>query len=780
MEDNKILYIIAVIIVVILIAMVSGFGLFFYIKNSNYQGNNLPPNGAEPEKNGFLPGLPTLPINPDQISPDDWEKLEKEKKFISAFWQEPDISYQANVPEYKLPLESIKEQAINYQDFSRKIDIEFALPKLSENGFVVINNLLDNKINDWEGNYRLLRNSNLPLLITSDSIIGLYQDALQITYREIEEEIFYDSLWRLLKEIHKNVKNRYEPMYQEKGIESNIATEASRLELSYLTVALELLRPKENQIRDAIGVDKKFFSPQESAIYALSIPPYLKNEVEAEIKLITTKSTQAKSAIFRYDKNYQIYSIPQYYQTSEKLKNYYLAVTWLHDILFPLWHQGNDCPNCTFDEHDHAINFVASLYLSNDLSSSQDLKNRWANIYKSMSFFNGLEANLTYLDYNQALKDIFGQDYNLNKLFESDFETVRERISLLQQRINAYNFSAALSGDKDSKEETGLRLLRKNFLFETKLFDLLSGEKVGKYLKDVSKDQLAPRTSCRKANDYYRCLPLGLDLFNSLGKELAEKIITEANENQYPEYQNLLTGFKKELDKFDKNTWHDNAYLSLLYSLKNLDYNNYNYPSFMQTDSWMKKSLNTSLGSWVGFHKEINLEIAGLEEDKTFETYFPYGYIEPQIRFYSQLLSNIEMVLEGFTNLEIITDKSKYYKRLSNLAVILEKVIDISKKELENERLAPEDYNFINGFHRQIKGITGDIKKQNLQNKVEFFYTFSENQLMGQHLEGLNHLIAIYPDHEGKLFLAIGPVFEYQEGKNRRKEIPWWQNNFRQ
>jgi hypothetical protein len=777
MEDNKLLYIAAIIIVVILI--IFGVGLFFYMKSSS-QVEIPPPPVTNTNQTGSLPGLPTLPVNPDNVSPEDWQRLEKEKKFISSFWQTPNISYQANVPPYQLPLEQIKEQLVNYQDFSRKIDIEFTLPKLLTNGFVIINNLLDNKINDWENNFRLIKNNNLPILITSDSAVGLYQDTLQITYKEIEEEIFYDSLWRLLKEMYRNVKDRYEPLYQDLGIESDLATEASRLELCYLTVALELLRPKENQIKETIGTDKKFFSPQESAIYALSIPPHMKDEIDAEIKLINAKTITGKSPIFRYDKSYQIYNIPAYYQTSEKLKNYYLAVTWLHDILFPLWSKGNDCLECTFDEHDHSINFVASLYLSNDLSNNQELKNRWANIYKSISFFKGLEVNLTYLDYNQALKDIFGPDYDLTKLFGGDDETAKERINLLQERINAYNFSAALSGEKSSKEQTGLRLLRKHFLLETKLFDLLSGSQVGNYLKEVPRDQPAPFTACKKTESYYRCVPFGLDLFNALGNNFAKKITDETNNNQYAEYENLLNGFKDELNKFDQNTWHDNAYLSLLFSLKSLDQNNSNYPSFMQNDSWIKKSLNTSLGSWVGSHKEINLEITAFEEDRTLENYFPYGYVEPQIDFYSQLLSNTNMIIDGFTNLQIITDKSKYYKRLENLKMVLERIIDISKKELANEKLAPEDYTFINNFHRQIKGITGDVKKQNLQNQLSFSYQTKENKTISQYLSGLNHLIVVYPDSEGKLFLAIGPVFNYQEGKDRAKVTPWWQADFRE
>ncbi len=786
MEDKKLLYITAIIIVVIMI-IISGVGLFFYIKNTSQPDiPKLPETNTNTNEGTFLPDFPTLPVNPDQpINADNMQRLQKEKEFISSFWKAPEISYAASPASYKIPLEKIKEQVLNYQDFSRKINMEPMLPKLSQNGFIIVNNAINENVNDWENSYRLIKEKELPLFITSDSVVGLYQDTLQILYKEIEEDIFYDSLWHVLRNMYDISKERYEPLFKEKGIESDIATEAARLQLSYLTVALEILRPKEDQIRESIGSDQRYFTPLESSNYSLSIPPYIKNEIYSEIKLINSRTKTAESIVFGYEKSYEIYNIPAYYQTSEKLKNYYLAVTWLHDVLFPLWNKGNDCASCIFDEYDHAINFVASLYISDDLSKNQNLKNSWANIYKSISFFSGLESNLTYINYNNSIKEIFGQDYDLIKLFSADFETIRKRISLLQQKISSYGFSSALSGSNNTKEEAGLRLaglrlLRRHLFLEKELFDTLSGQEVGPYLNKVTDTMPNPFTSCQIKRAYYRCVPIGLDIFSSLDSKLANKIIHDGNDDQYSNYENILNSFKNELNKFNDNTWHENAYLSLLFSLKNLDGNILNYPGFMQSENWLKKSLNTKLGSSVGFRKETNLEIVGLNEDIGFDKYFPYGYIEPQFEFYSQLLTNTNMITDGFINLQIINDKSKHYKRILNLKRVLERIIEISKKELENKELAYEDYIFINSFYREIKGVTGDVKKENLQNQASFIYEGIEGEKMGMHISGLNHIIAVYPDSSGKLFLAIGPVYNYREGKGSRKNIPWWEADIRQ
>src|SRR3989344_1912950 len=121
MEDNKIFYLIGIGALIVLILAAIGF-LFVFIWQKPFSAKE-----------------PAL-INQVTTTPSPEEQLAKEKYFISTFSQAATSTTIAKIPDLGLPLANVKEQILNYRDFSRKISIENALPKLSNNGFVVINN----------------------------------------------------------------------------------------------------------------------------------------------------------------------------------------------------------------------------------------------------------------------------------------------------------------------------------------------------------------------------------------------------------------------------------------------------------------------------------------------------------------------------------------------------------------------------------------------------------------------------------------------------------------
>ena len=780
MGDKKIFYIIGIVVILALI-IVGIIVLFFYFQQTRIPNIPAPINTGTDQTGGLgsLPANETVGPGAGPGTASALAELAKEKQFISSFWQATNIDYQPQVVASQIPLAEIKERITNYRDFSRKIAVENGLEKIAANGFVVLTDPFRLATSDWATSYKTIRANELPIFISADSVAGLYQTTLQVIYKEIEEEIFYPSLWQLLTAIYQTTKVRYEQKYQQFGIATDLLTEANRLELAYIAVALKLLQPEQTQVREPLSTENnKFFTPQEAKNYAINVPEYLAKEVAAEIDLITKRSGNVKSAIFLYDKNYQVFNIPEQYRTSEKLKNYYLAITWLNEGFFPLWHQANDCADCLLDQQDHQINFVAALLLSNDLAGDQNLKNSWANIYKSISFFKGLESNLTYLDYIQALKASFGADYDLEQMFNTDAQTIKERLAIIQKNISTFEFPSSLGGSTSQKSQVGLRLLRHYHLLENRLFNQLTYEPAGLYLGET-KDSPLPFTACQVQPDFWRCWPTGLDLFNLLGNRLSENIINARQDNSYQNYLQRLTEFRSELAKFDQNTWHDNAYMSLLSALQKINRPSPDgYPGFMTNEAWEKKSLTTSLGAWVNFHQEINFERTDTPEPVGLGSYFPYGYVEPQVDFYGELLSNVKMIMDGFNTLQIISPISKSYERLSNLRLVLEKLSAIAKKELENSNLDNTDYDFINNFNKHIRTFLGDVKKENIQNSHTLEFKYPQNRLLVEKNQGLNYIIVAYPDSQGQLFLAVGPVYRFREEKNGGASSSGWQDDY--
>ncbi|GAH85964.1 unnamed protein product, partial [marine sediment metagenome] len=76
------------------------------------------------------------------------------------------------------------------------------------------------------------------------------------------------------------------------------------------------------------------------------------------------------------------------------------------------------------------------------------------------------------------------------------------------------------------------------------------------------------------------------------------------------------------------------------------------------------------------------------------------GYIEPIPEFYARLLALTKMTSQGFKSLisQEELEKLMIEAGLNRFAEILSKLLDISKKELENIPLNDNEYSFIENF----------------------------------------------------------------------------------
>ena len=394
-----------------------------------------------------------------------------------------------------------------------------------------------------------------------------------------------------------------------------------------------------------------------------------------------------------------------------------------------------------------------------------------------MAFFQGLESDLTYLDYQAAIETLFGPDYQLNDLFGADSKTTKENVKKIQAALDQFESFSLLSGRQQHERLANLRLLREYHLIEDTLFNELTQANAGPYSGTQQPGIELPFTTCTNpvTASLERCWPRGLDIFNLLDNPAARSVLEQQQDDRYQRYRQNLNNLKNQLAEFNQNTWHDNAQLSVLGALRSLTLDKtVGLPPFMQTDAWVKKSLNTSLAVWVNTHRPIVLERVPLESRSGFQSYFPYGYVEPQVAFYAQLLANVKMIREGFIALQILNESDRPLLRLASLESMLEQAMTIARKELRNELPSIEEFNFINGFEASIESVTGDIKRQNLNNVYQYRYDAVPTAILNEQINGFKYVLVTYPDPEGRLFFAIGPIFNYTEGKNGSLiKAPW-------
>jgi len=786
-----------------------------------------------------------------------------------------------SVPAYPLPLSTTK--IINYKNFLEKIQLSpEALSLLKNNGFVVIPTPLDiaereiflmsSRQNacpkdDFVAYYNAIGDKDLPIFITTDSLLHYYHIFFDTTLMKLERDLFYKDIWAVSKNLLEESLIEY---YKSSGD----LKEAAKRNVAYLSVGLELLKPKINQImseetlkeeychpemdpevckmfiegvKQSYG-DKasfKYFSETEYNQYSFEVPNLVKDLVQKEIELIEEHKSWEYSPLFIYQEDYSQYVPRGHYVKSEKLKNYFKTLMWYGRITAliggsPLLSPGESI--CTggiggiISEYDARIQTLQAFLLTNQFSQSRDLQERWNRIYAITSFLVGFSDDLGPNEYSEVLKKLFKDEVNSQEIEENYLE-LKETILDFPYNPKIYSGLGACEllmpcPPLSEKEIQALKLQAKELLGKTKGFRLMgqrftldswlfseivspySGEYVGpkpplpteekpftftwddiyaEYRKDrpftwvKTEVQACPPPAMREVKGF----PRGLDLMALLGSERAKEILESSGDTQYSDYEKKFTELKKEVDSFSKRNWSKNLYLNWLYVLKSLwDEFGYGYPTFMQTEAWQDKELNTALASWTELRHDTLLYVKQsytmAEMGGIFEPPPVVGYVEPVPEFYARLLSLTKMTNQGFKSLipQQELEKLMIEAGLDRFTEILSKLLDISKKELENKSLNDNEYNFIENFGSISEGLIGTVSGGEVDPEVLKTVLVADVHTDGNIEkvleEGVGYIktaVIAYKLPEGHILIGIGPTFSYYEFKqpmeNRLTDEEW-------
>jgi len=191
----------------------------------------------------------------------------------------------------------------------------------------------------------------------------------------------------------------------------------------------------------------------------------------------------------------------------------------------------------------------------------------------------------------------------------------------------------------------------------------------------------------------------------------------------------------------------------------------------MQTDAWQDKELSTSLASWAELRHDTILYAK--QSYTMVETAMPMppeekpvvGYVEPVPDFYSRLLALTKMTNQGLDEMEVLDPTSK--ARLTELESILSRLQAISEKELENEELTEEDYEFIKNFGDQLEGVITDVDdKARKTTVVADVHTDGNTEAVLEEGVGYVDMIVVaYKLPDGRILVGAGPVMSYYEFK---------------
>lgn len=678
------------------------------------------------------------------------------------------LNIELKAPSYELPLE--RNEISNYEAFSGKISLnESALEVLKSNGFVVIKNPYNSGEEDITSMYSTLKEEEIPVFITTDSLLHLYHIQFDETLRQIEEKEFYDTLWETdLALLNASVEEYNSASGEEK--------EAARRNVAYFAVALNLLQPKPVQIQAADNsdyfVDEALFPAGSEKKYQFEIPSFVKQDVESELVLIEAHEGFATSPIFLYDEDYSQYITRGHYTRSEKLQNYFKAFMW-HGRMSMLLK--GDLIKSEDPAKDARIQTIQASLIASRFEKEPDLLENWDRIYRVTAFYVGFSDDLGPYEYMEAINSVFS-----NEEREFNETTIEEMKTVLAEhqgpKIYGGTGNCVLQppftpeqADECLKNTTGFRFMGQRFIPDSYMFSNMVGAYTGEYQGEKEKPFTLVISGAGRP---IRGFPRGLDAMALMGSERAVYWLDELNDSSYENYSVQYAAMDTEFSNFSAADWNRNLYWSWLYSLQPLlkDYGS-GYPTFMQTDAWQDKELSTSLASWTELRHDTILYAK--QSYTMVETAMPMppeekpviGYVEPVPDFYARLLALTKMTNQGLDETGVLDPSSK--SRLTELENILSRLQAISEKELENEELTEEDYEFIKNFGDQLDGVIADVDEKARKTTIvaDVHTDANTGDVLEEGVGYVDMLIVAYKLPDGRILIGAGPLMSHYEFK---------------
>jgi len=584
--------------------------------------------------------------------------------------------------------------------------------------------------------YEKARYANVPIFITSDSLLHVYHLMFDKVLRTAERQTFIP----LLKAMNASLLAAADQQYQ--VLKDSAWAEPALRSVAFLGVASKLMDP---------GVE---------------VPAYAADLASQEIALIEAADGILPSPIFPTLANGEDYTqyIPRsHYTLSEDLKAYFKSMMWYGRMTFRI--KGID-PAAGLLETRMAILLVQALRTSQ--VNGRPALDAWADLYDPTAFFVGRSDDFTVLQYRDVLEQVYGINFSLEDLLdEAHYTAFVEQASQLPPPLI---LGMVIQDTDDIEAETkGMRFMGQRFVPDAYIFRQLIYRNVG-------------------TRENPRMLPKGLDLLAAMGSDTAYQTLDEMGETQYENYIPQMEKAKTWLAGLSQPDWTETLYNTWLYTFfPLLEVSGAGTPAFMQTPAWQYKQINTSLGSWTElkhdtllYAKQVYAELGGGPPAP--EPVPARGDVEPVPLFFARLAALTEMNQGGLAQRGLLVDEDRdNLMRITKLAHSLQ---TIAEKELRGEPLNEQEFDLIRFYGGELEQIVMASADSDVEDPFAPKFMEEEPQAAvvadvatdpnGQVLEEAIgrvdeiHVIVPLVQEDGTLFLQVakGGVFSYYE-------FPW-------
>lgn len=516
--------------------------------------------------------------------------------------------------------------------------------RVAANGFVIS----PGETKEFYELYERARYDNVPVFVSSDSLLHVYHLLFDKTLRRAETNAFVPMLSALDAGLLDSSVAQYE------ALAGTPWAEAARRNAAYFAVAIKLLNPD------------------------WPVPEGLRALVEPELASIAAHSAIGPSAIFPAYPEGEDWSqyVPRgHYTASEELKRYFSAMMWHGRMTF----RAND-------ETETRQAALMSLAYEQTEISGQPAAAVWAGIYEPTVFFVGRSDDLTPQEYSQALETAYGEVSEPGALLdETKFAAFRQAVAELRPP----EILGMVVADGTAREETqGLRFMGQRFVPDAFVFQQLIDPEVGG-----------------------RDLPSSLDFFAALGSERALEHLAATGAPELPNYQTNMAELRETFANYGEEIWTQNLYWSWIHGLRPLlEPVGEGYPQFMRSAAWHDKQLTTALGSWTELKRDTILYAKQVYAEMGYDAMQPpgpekpRGYVEPVPLLYARIAALTNMTIQGLEGRGLLAEEDK--AALVAMEQLASRLQAMAEKQLRNEALSEEEYESLRVYGAEIEALT--------------------------------------------------------------------------
>jgi len=616
--------------------------------------------------------------------------------------------------------------------------------------------------------YSLVYTNDLPIFVTTDSILHLFHVVFDCSLKILENQTFYPMILELTQFAFDSSKNDYMNIPHD----GSLKYWAVRNSTVYFSVALSLLTNTTVDLPPDLSGDVAFFldniyaEPPEffpAADWLLPIPP--------------------EQVLIEYD--FTQFKVRGHYLGDKQLERYFRALMWYGQ--YPIFIPRNDEH---YVWHVPRIDDAAMVHMRDIIKSNPLYYETWLLLYNVTSALVGESDSITLLSLETALHKLFGDS---DKYL--DYVTAEGGLAVLREELSKPEYEQMILGQALVSAMPGVVLPRYPIIFQfmgaryvpdSYIFQRLCWDKVGY-------DSRGER----------RILPKGLDVFTVLGSERAYQLLIP--DFRFEGFEGNLTTLKHEFDNLEDEDWTHSSYMAWVHALQsliNIEYGD-DYPEFMRTLAWLDEKLNTALGSWAQLRHDTIL-YAKQTYIPAYVCSYPEAFVEPNPTFYFRMQKLAQQTIDAISILKPGMVNSATTYSLLTLKNVTQELEIISTKELAKEPLTQEEVEFIKHLAWDCCGPAGWYVDTihyiaSIANSSSILdapviadvATFPPGdiiyppQILHVGVGYVNALVVLFPKTDGTLVAAVGPVFTYYEFKlvgtrrlndNEWKEMLKWEN----